>query len=339
MPSDIRASSRRATRPLLHIGYPKTASSWLQRNVFTSPDGPFVVISDQRSLNSLFVDTRPDEYDPDAVLRSFVGDLDAALQEGAVPVITNERLAGTPDSGGYDARAIADRLAATLPDARVVIVIREQRAIILSSYKEYLRTGGGLPLSRYLRPSRHDRLLMPQFRAEYFEYDRLIAHYIGSFGRGSVMVLAYELLREDPSTFVAEVVRFARTRPPPEVDPTPRRRSASMLALGLKRRIAPFILGDANPGSPLAREVDNRVLLRWLHLIDHVVPTRLREPWERRAASQVAAFAVGRFAESNARTAELLGIDLTQYGYEVARSPGASPTYARTHPQAVSGDP
>ena len=54
--------------------------------------------------------------------------------EAKVPVISHERLSGYPHSGGHDSKEIAHRLAAVFPNAKVVIVIREQKSMILSNY-------------------------------------------------------------------------------------------------------------------------------------------------------------------------------------------------------------
>jgi len=49
-----------------------------------------------------------------------------------VPVLSAERLSGNPDSGGYDSVHVAEYLAATFPEARVLIVIREQADMLVS---------------------------------------------------------------------------------------------------------------------------------------------------------------------------------------------------------------
>jgi hypothetical protein len=53
-------------------------------------------------------------------------------------VITDERLSGNPQSGGYDSRELADKTPRTFPDSKMLIVVREQTAIIYSSYKQYV---------------------------------------------------------------------------------------------------------------------------------------------------------------------------------------------------------
>ena len=62
-------------------------------------------------------------------------------------MVSFPRLSGHPYSGGYDSRMIADRVAEVFPEARILIVIREQRSMIVSTYKQYVNAGGEARLS------------------------------------------------------------------------------------------------------------------------------------------------------------------------------------------------
>ena len=101
-----------------------------------------------------------------------------------MPVLSHERLSGYPHSGGFDSRAIAERLATVLPGARILIVVREQRSMIHSNYHQYVRDGGACPLHRYLQPPQPSMRRMPGFAAEFFAYDRLVETYRSHFGDG-----------------------------------------------------------------------------------------------------------------------------------------------------------
>lgn len=315
MPREVSAA---APRILIHIGFPKTASSWLQRNVFRMATSGFEQVCRQAELNAMVVEPRSSAFDPAGVRRFLDVAAESARSRGKIPVITNERFAGTPDSGGYDAREIAGRLHASFPDARILVVIREQRDVMLSSYKEYLRTGGGLTLNAYLRPSVADLLAVPMFRADYFEYDLLIAHYRDLFGVSAVSVIPYEILRNDPEAFLRALERGVGASASPTTDTRPRRVSFSMASLLLRRRLAPFIRSDHNPGSPLTLNVKEGVQFRALHAVDRLVPAGIRLRLEARVVAAIARAVGGGYAESNLRTQVLSGWDLSSLGYEVA---------------------
>jgi hypothetical protein len=128
---------------------------------------------------------------------------------GLLPVVSNERLSGHPSSGGYDSKEIADRLAAVFPEGKVLIVIREQRSVIQSVYKQYVLAGGPSPFGRFVDAPADPADRVPAFDFRFYEYHHLIRHYQDRFGGGSVRVLAYETFVQDP----AEFVRRSETSP------------------------------------------------------------------------------------------------------------------------------
>src|SRR5215218_14466 len=111
-------------RPLLHIGYHKTGTTFLQRRVFPEPG--FSLVAGAKALRPAFVVGDPFGFDPMLVRETFRPAIEKVRERDLVPVLSAERLSGNPHSGGYDSKQIAERLAATFPEARVLIVIREQ---------------------------------------------------------------------------------------------------------------------------------------------------------------------------------------------------------------------
>jgi hypothetical protein len=183
------------TRHLIHIGYPKTGSTFLQHWFAAHPQIAYVhgSIAGYRSVYAMVAAaaTAQPEYlwrvtsheafsapFPDAGKRS----IDLA-QPGE----------GTP--GERQARACA-LLAETFPDAHVLIVTRGFRSMILSSYSQYVRVGGADDLETQVALGGDNP----------WHYDALIAMYRARFG-DRVIVLPYELLARDPVEFRAEMER------------------------------------------------------------------------------------------------------------------------------------
>jgi hypothetical protein len=259
--------------------------------------------------------------------------LEAAGGEGTVPIVSWERLSGAERMGGYDSKELADRLAAVFPEARILLVIREQRAMILSWYKWYLTRGGSGSTQRYFHPrARRTRLAL--FGFEHFKYDRLIAHYSRLFGRERVMVLPFERLVADPRGSVGDILEFAGARHEPDALARllgePRNRSRSTLALTLGRPVNALLGWDHTRDSPpgllptgrLGWIVGKRVtsaLARWQPRVDSLLPAPLSRRFEARIRRQVAAAVGDRYARSNARTQALTGLDLAGLGYMVGR--------------------
>ncbi len=204
--------------PLIHIGFHKTGSTWLQRELFHSDSECFCPLTPDRNRNSgKFIGKHFVRDHERYLLSSFAMNKDAIQQavEAAakcvdpgdrIPVISYERLSGNPHAGSFDARTIADRIKASFPEARIFCVIREQRDIILSTWFQYLKIGGTDSLTDYLTRSYDGR--RPGFSPAAYNYIELVDYYRGLFSPENVLVLPYEMLRDSASEFLRRIGDF-----------------------------------------------------------------------------------------------------------------------------------
>jgi len=245
-----------------------------------------------------------------------------AEAEGLVPVLSVPRLSGHPYSGGYDSKEIADRLKQVFPVARVLIVIREQRSIVLSVYKQFVKAGGPAGPQAFLFPATKRGWRVPGFDYRHFAYDRLIAYYQSLFGRENVLVLLYEDFVADGRSFVQAIAQFAdRTVRDEVLDGMPfTRRSneaSSALMIELSRPLNRFDRrSDVNP-TPLFH---SRAVSRFARHVRASSPTapgaRSLATREETKLRRLVDEAVGdRYVESNRRTTELTGLDLAAAGW------------------------
>jgi hypothetical protein len=195
-------------RPIVHIGYHKTATTWFQKSCYPAVRN-FAYVPRERVKEAFFSDT-PFSFDPDKARE--VLQLDAVLP----PILCEEELSGYLHNGGllgYLSAEMALRIKAVLPDARIVIFIRSQPDMIAATYQQYIRGAGTHSVRRYLFPSRYihgaaaEPYKIPRFSFAHFEYDRLIAHYDKIFGRENVHVVPYENFRSDVAATLAEMQR------------------------------------------------------------------------------------------------------------------------------------
>ncbi len=244
--------------PLIHIGYTKTGTKWLQGYVFDAPAlGFYQPVERGEEVASFIVAPNALDFDEDRARSVFGEILERQDSRPGVPVISAERLAGHPDSGGFDSQQIADRVAAVFPDSRVLIVVREQVDMLLSTYQLYVRSGGPLTLYEYANPPEMGRNRLPVFDFRHLEYDRLVRYYYDLFGRENVLVKPYEALVTDPPGYVRDIVEFAGATPEDgAIESLPFRRrvnaSAPLLSLAVRRRSNIWIWRTRyNPGAPL----------------------------------------------------------------------------------------
>ncbi len=314
---------------LIHAGYPKTGSSWIQRFLFQNSDAGFAPlfgedVSMRGAVMKVMILPNALVFDPIDSLKHFHPAILEVTGKGLVPVLSHERLAGTPHSGGYDSKELANRLAAVFPGAKVLLVIREQKSMIVSTYKQYVRNGGPCSLGGYLRPPRSDGR-MPLFDFGYFEYHRLVGYYQELFGQANVLVLPYEQFRDDPKGFVWTIVTFAGAKARPGTVEglsysTREYPGLSGFSIAIKRRLNRIVgrRDSVNPQVliPISRGRE-LVLERFLKRLEAVVPGSFHKALDQRLTAAVFRAIGDRYTRSNSLLAELLGLELGRYGYDV----------------------
>lgn len=325
----------------MHIGYHKTATTWFQRHVYPQATSHRWV--PRAVARQVFLDPWGLAFDPLAARRAL-----ACPSDPRPVAVCEENLSGYIQNGGLHglmAPEAARRIHATLPDARIVIVIRAQPEAIAASYVQYVRAGGTHAPGRYLFPARHltgarrHPYKSPAFAFEHFAYHHLIGFYDELFGRRNVTVMTYEDLRRDPAAFLDRYAREAglivdadqavRHRPNGSFGPTT------------------LLVGRAT-GLFTARSVTDKT---WLVSLPGFYELRRRllqamSAFDRGGSAEAILGAANvahirsYFAASNAETARLRALDLAELGYPMAtarprakgaaRSSGGAPAYAAT---------
>lgn len=305
----------RPARPIVHIGYHKTATTWFQRQVWPAAISHDYVPRAETQKALLFP---PGLHFDGAEAREQL-----RINERVRPVLlSEENLSGYPHNGGLHGLIgpeMARRILATLPDAQIVIFIRNQHDIIRATYAQYVAGGGTWSLRRYLggKAGRHGALTRPYkapgFEWEHFAFDRLIALYEDMFGRGNVHVYPYEWL-DEPEAFLIRLRRDLGLALPVEIASLPRTNRSlgreALFALRLPNLFTRQSVVNKTtlidlPGGQLFRHaakwLAKRLPSRQLVLPDDI-------------AARVDAF----YGESNARLAASRGLALAALGYPLA---------------------
>jgi Sulfotransferase family len=324
-------------RPLVHVGYHKTGSTWLQLHVFRSKELGFALCGGGRKVKRHIVVPHDLAFEPSRCRQRFVSRFEREIETGLVPVLSAERLCGDVGFGAYDSVRLADRLAATFPEAKVLIVIREQRSMVFSTYQQYVRRGGMLPLERYLnRPASHEWAHPWPCDLRHFEYDLLIAHYHQLFGRANVLVLPYELFRRDAVDFIRRIIAFAgasghvdaeRRLPVGEVSNP----SVPVGTVALKRYLNYVVREQTNAWAPIHKDGILGRASGLVPVIGNSLPPAFHARIEARMRERIAKAVGRRYCASNARTERLTNLVLRGYGYQLDSSEEA-PDVTETAP-------
>lgn len=188
---------------VVHVGFPKTATTFLQERVFPQFCRRLTYLGPDLSA-PLFAsvinrdDTVFDFEDSKKRIEAAWGGNENAL-------FSYEPLTGLDYRSAFVNRTqIAQRLK-KLGFERVIITIRNQFDALESAYKQYVKSGGVLKFFEYVTfdPGK-PKYLYP----EYFDYYSIYRLYAETFGAPNVLILQYERLRED--TFVEDLLEFLR---------------------------------------------------------------------------------------------------------------------------------
>lgn len=182
---------------IVHIGYPKTATSWLQKNFF--PKVRNAVYYPRRDTFEAIIPHNSLDFDPEKVRESFITGNAEHL------ILSLEGLVGTTHNfglNGYLTTEHARRIHSIFPDAKIVLFIRRQENIIASSYVQYIKGGGTYSIEKYLYHNHFKNISgLSLFSFKYFEYDQIIRYYVKLFNEKKVKVYLFEMFSQNPIAF------------------------------------------------------------------------------------------------------------------------------------------
>lgn len=313
-----------AIRPLVHVGFHKTASTLLQRTLFTRSDLGFERPYDDRiRIQADFVRPGPFDGMSDAAQDHYRRAAREAAARGRTLVISHERLSGYPGSGSFDAPLIAQRLKTCLPHARVLIFVREQCDLIGSYYLQYVTDGGSLSFKRFVTPIQPRMYRRPQFEFDTFGFVKTIEHYRSLFGAENVLVIPYEALRKDPLRVARTITEYAGQDPaaiPADIFADRANTGMPIMMQMLRRRLNGLInRNQLSPHAPIRFGPFDRWFPHMRRLFEF---TRAFEgPLKRRLEREVRDAVGDRYALSNRELQALTDYDLHSLGYRMAREP------------------
>ncbi|MGB0653111.1 MAG: sulfotransferase [Thermoplasmatota archaeon] len=293
---------------LVHAGYHKTGSTWLQTRFF--PRHPHLMLPWRTAdVERVLVHVHPLRFDAEAARAALRPGLEAATAEGLVPVVSAERLSGSPLFGGFDAPETLARIKEVFPEATLWLSLRNQVDAIASYYREYVTGGGQARLPEFLRGlvrSEHDSVLL-----QHYDYVPLLRHARGLFG-DRLLVTLFERFQQDPAAEMRKVCdRLDVPLHPEDFDFRPVRGG---LRDGGVRFLRPLNAFFEEPGT-LAH---GAFRLPGRKAVVKMAARRNGRPWLR---SAVAEHVGGRYDEPNRALAAFLGEDpdaLRGLGWRVA---------------------
>ena len=191
---------------VVHIGFPKTATSFLQKTIFPQLSRDFKYFNNEAS-SALFPPlTNYDDtiFDSKGLRQQFV----RACKGHRKALFSYELLTGLHHQTGFVNRTLIAKRLRELGFERVIITIRNQFDALESTYKQYVESGGVLEFDDYISfDLNKPRYLYP----EYFDYYSIYRLYAEKFGQPNVLVLQYENLQN--ASFLDDIFSFLDIKP------------------------------------------------------------------------------------------------------------------------------
>lgn len=298
---------------LLHPGFHKTATSWLQITVFAE-QRLFRSLMGHEQISDLLV--APHDYAFDAsAAKATIERLREGAQPGIVDVISSEILSGNILMGSRDCLTLSQRLAATCQPAKVLLTVRAQLPIMKSIYLQYIKRGGRLDIAEYLAFKPEPGYFW--FDPGTLEFDRLALSYAERFGAENVLVLPQELLARDRARYLRLLCAFVGLE-----ESEAERELGQVSARGISPPVSGIPIlrianalrqSPLNPGSPNRMNAVGNLIqsvgYRW---------TLGEARADKRIKQAIAARLAGRYGASNRALQHYAPVDLAALGYEMA---------------------
>lgn len=186
-------------RDIIHIGYPRTASTWFQNNLF--PKVQNYTFIPRNVVKENFIHPLPGTYQKNWTHNE---------PEKISPfLISEEMISGKIRAGSANLHFLeiyANRIKETFNNPLIFIFLRRQPDIVYSFYNLYIKKGGTFSISEFLRQdlSLQESLLFSKW---FFCYDIPLQILTKIFGREGIKIYLYEEFASNPEAFVHRFTR------------------------------------------------------------------------------------------------------------------------------------
>ena len=306
---------------LIHIGYPKTASTWLQEVIFKNEKSGFIAPWGAQSAEAIeqFIIANSFLFSAKSAYEVFEPGLKEATKRAMIPVISHESLTGTQIKGTYRGKQVADRIYAVFPQAKILLFIREQKSIVLSSYREHIKKGVTVTLERFIGAGKRIPGFAPTCQLDHLQYDLIVSYYQNLFGEKNVLVIPFELLKNSPINVTQKILNFVDLNENIEhldLKALKKRKNVGFkgATVSFRRQLnkfsEPAYFGQGGP--PLSW----RVAQKLSKTVDLFFPKTIHQRFEKRYRKIIAEHIKDYFYQSNKRTSQLIELDLENLGYD-----------------------
>lgn len=311
-------------RAIVHVGLPKTATTFLQNKVFPHAQFKEYLTSNKGNLrqfdwvyecNLPFLPLRMDRKKKRTRFKSkFQKILDTVTHanfEGSL-ILSSEGFAGASYDPLLNSDLSAKILAQQLPNAKILIVLRRQAEYCVSIWRQLV-----FKENRFREWIDFNKLyglegscaIVP---VKYLRWDRLVQIYHENFGRDNVLVLPYEQMHLDPQGYISKLSEFLTL--PSSVD-IPWEKKENTFNTEAKYSYPSIISTARMILGGLRDRGSGRIVFEVNGLLNKIYHNiKVKKPYALPKQERLNQFMV-EVAPFNKRLSDLLGQDFGRYGY------------------------
>ena len=202
---------------IIHIGYPKTGTSFLQKKYFKllSERGLLNFVTDGSNLmeECSEIENRNElTFDAASVRIAF----DPFLVDDKVNIISRESFTGSDFYKYVNTATIGRKLKRIFPEAKVLITLRNQADIATSLYSQYVHEGGILSFDKFFAfNTKRGQFLQPNFHLDNHQFDieslnylKFIEFYKELWRGENMKVVLYETMKRDILFYLLDLNEF-----------------------------------------------------------------------------------------------------------------------------------
>ena len=255
---------------ICHVGFPKTGTTFLQKNVFPNVQG---VKFSPLSLTEVGFKALINEDDSVFDLESTRSLLAPPPPAGESILLSDERLMGSHLYSHFVNRSqIAHRLKA-IGVAKIILSIRNQFSALESAYKQYVSTGGVIPYQRFFGFS--GGFENAPFSLKYFDYSLAYSLFARLFGADNVLVLQHEHIRTaDFYNQLSDFLSMEVQAPNQQILEEKTNRSLSINKTKWLRVINHFTYNNHRPSHLVSKQISTNIARRVLLKLPDLIPPK-----------------------------------------------------------------
>lgn len=302
----------------IHIGLPKAASTFLQREFFPKLELKYIERNDpemHRVINKALHDY---SFCDSSEIKQFLDQMPKALY-------SHERLGSYANIGALQLSYFTTYKKLFL-NPKIILIIRRQDTFAESLYKDTVGNGSWKTFKWYIGTKgdnlrREKQPTRQRLDKTYLHWNQLVKNLYGIFGEQNVLVLPYEMLIDSYDDFSYRLCDFMKIEIPSDITIGRSNESLCYGAIVIRRFLNRFINSESNPFYFIVEHPFKNSRIKVLKKLNrylnfNFVLRRFRIACKRKffSLSERKEF-MACYRDGNKALSNMIKIDLSKYGY------------------------